>query len=45
MPYLHDFDSLEETRSVIGDSVRRYNEEWILERHAYQTPEQVREAG
>jgi putative transposase len=42
--YLHDFDSLEEARTVIGDFVRRYNEEWILERHAYQTPTQVREA-
>jgi len=42
--YLHDFESLEEARTVIGDFVRRYNEEWILERHAYQTPAQVRQA-
>lgn len=42
--YLHDFRSLEEARSAIGDFVRRYNEEWILERHAYRTPTQVRQA-
>ena len=42
--YLHDFESLEQARQVIDEFVRRYNEQWILERHAYQTPAQVRQA-
>ena len=42
--YLHDLESLEEARRVIGEFVPRYNEEWILERHAYRTPAQVRQA-
>lgn len=42
--YLHDFESLEEARRVIAEFVQRYNEQWILERHAYRTPAQVRQA-
>jgi len=40
--YLHDFESLEEVRQIIGDFIRRYNEEWILERFEYRTPAAVR---
>jgi transposase InsO family protein len=40
--YLHDFESLEQARVIIGDFVRRYNEQWILERHGYRTPTAVR---
>jgi len=40
--YLHDFESLEHAREVIGAFVRRYNEEWLLERHGYMTPTEAR---
>ncbi len=40
--YLHDFESLEQAREIIGAFIRRYNEEWILERHGYRTPVDVR---
>ena len=40
--YLHDFQSLEEARQVIGAFIERYNRGWILERHGYKTPAQVR---
>ena len=42
--YLHDLESMEEARRVIAEFVPRYNEQWILERHAYRTPAQVRQA-
>ena len=41
--YLHDFESLEEARLEIGAFIERYNREWLLERHGYRTPAQVRE--
>ena len=41
--YLHDFQSLEEARQVIGAFIERYNRGWLLERHGYKTPAQVRE--
>ena len=40
--YLHDFASLEQARELIGAFIRRYNEQWILERHGYRTPADVR---
>jgi transposase InsO family protein len=40
--YLHDFESLEEAREVIGRFIRDYNEEWLLERHGYRTPAETR---
>jgi transposase InsO family protein len=40
--YRHDFESLEEARQIIGEFIRRYNEEWILERFDYWTPTTVR---
>jgi hypothetical protein len=40
--YLHDFADLEEARRVIGAFVERFNHQWLLERHAYQTPAAVR---
>ena len=40
--YLHDFRSLEEARHVIGAFIERYNRGWLLERHGYKTPAQVR---
>ena len=41
--YLHDFDSLEEARHEIVQFIECYNREWLLERHGYRTPVQVRE--
>jgi putative transposase len=40
--YLHDFESLEQAREVIRRFVERYNHEWLLERHGYRTPADVR---
>ncbi len=40
--YLHDFDSLEEARQIIGAFIEAYNHGWILERHGYMTPTQAR---
>jgi transposase InsO family protein len=42
--YLHDFESLEQARKVIGEFIRRYNAGWLLERHGYQTPSAARES-
>ena len=41
--YLHDFESLEQAREVIGEFVETYNREWLLERHGYRTPAEVRQ--
>jgi transposase InsO family protein len=40
--YVHRFKNLEEARAVIGAFIERYNEKWLLERHGYRTPNQVR---
>ena len=42
--HLHDFATLEEARQVIGEFVEQYNREWLLERHGYRTPAEVRRA-
>ena len=36
--YLHDFETLEEARDVIGAFIERYNGGWLLQRHGYLTP-------
>jgi len=41
--YLHDFESLEQARQVIGEFIERYNRGWLLERHGYRTPAQARQ--
>ena len=41
--YLHDFESLEEARTVIGGFIERYNRGWLIERHGHKTPAEVRE--
>ena len=41
--YLHDFESLEEARQKIDAFIERYNRGWLLERHGYRTPAQVRQ--
>ena len=40
--YLHDFESLEEAREVIGEFIETYNRGWLLERYGYRTPAEVR---
>ena len=40
--YLHDFESLEEARAIIGAFVERYNREWLIERHGHRTPVEAR---
>jgi len=42
--YLHDFATLEEARQAIRLFIERYNAEWLLERHGYRTPAEVRRA-
>ena len=42
--YMHDFESLEQARMVIGEFIKRYNAEWLLERHNYKTPSEARES-
>lgn len=42
--YLHDFESLEQAKLVIGEFIEKYNRGWLLERHGYRTPTEVRQA-
>ena len=41
--HLHDFETLEEARVVIGAFIKRYNNGWFLQRHGYMTPARARE--
>ena len=41
--YLHDSETLEEARTVIGAFIERYNTGWLLQRHGYLTPAHARE--
>ena len=38
------FDTIEELRQALQEFARQYNETWLVARHAYQTPAQVRAA-
>lgn len=40
--YVHRFRTLEEARTEIARFIRQYNHEWLLERHGYKTPVEVR---
>ncbi|MBX6723224.1 MAG: IS3 family transposase [Dactylosporangium sp.] len=40
--YIHRFRNLEHAREVIGRFIALYNGSWILQRHGYRTPDQVR---
>ena len=42
--WLHDFRDADHAREVIGAWMEVYNEEWILERHGYRSPREVRRA-
>lgn len=37
------FDTIEQLRQALLDFQRTYNEEWIIQRHRYRTPAQVRQ--
>ena len=41
--HLHDFETLEEAREVIGAFIELYNRGWLLQRHGYLTPARARE--
>jgi transposase InsO family protein len=41
--YVHRFRTLEEARFVIGRFIQRDNSEWLLQRHGYKTPAEVRQ--
>jgi len=40
--YLHQFESVEHAREVIGEFIHRYNDEWLIERLGHRTPVQAR---
>jgi putative transposase len=37
-----NFDTIEELRAALIEFARHYNETWIVARHRYRTPAQVR---
>src|SRR5262249_1642878 len=43
-PYMwvRTFDTIEELRDALVDFATRYNETWLVARHGYRTPVQVR---
>jgi putative transposase len=42
--WVRTFDTIEDLREALQEFARCYNENWLLARHAYQTPNQVRAA-
>jgi hypothetical protein len=38
------FDTVEELRQALQEFAHHYNENWLVDRHGYQTPAQVRAA-
>jgi len=42
--YLHDFETLDEARQVIGEFIGRDTVSGLLERHGHRTPADVRRA-
>lgn len=40
--YVHRFQTLNEARAVIGAFIEKYNNEWLIQRHGYRTPAEVR---
>ncbi len=41
--WIERFDNFEQLRQAVRDFARLYNREWLLERHGYRTPNEVRE--
>ncbi len=42
--WVRRFDTIEELRRALAEFGATYNRTWIIERHGYQTPAQVRAA-
>lgn len=42
--WLHDFRDAQHAREVLANWMELYNEQWILERHGYRSPREVRRA-
>jgi hypothetical protein len=40
--WLKTLDTVEDLRLALGEVQRRYNETWLIGRHGYKTPAQVR---
>jgi len=40
--YVHRFQTLDAARAVIGAFIERYNNKWLIQRHGYRTPTEVR---
>ena len=40
--WVHTFDTIEELRRGLQDFVARYNATWLVARHGYRTPNQIR---
>ena len=40
--WVHTFDTIEELRRALQDFVAHYNATWLVARHGYRTPNQVR---
>ena len=41
--WLEDFQGVDDARQIVGRWIELYNTEWLLERHRYRTPREVRE--
>ena len=39
---MHTFDTIEELRRGLQDFVAHYNATWLVARHGYRTPNQIR---
>ena len=39
---MHTFDTIEELRRGLQDFVTHYNATWLVARHSYRTPNQIR---
>ena len=40
--WVRTFDTIEELRTALVEFANRYNETWLVARHGYRTPAQVR---
>ena len=42
LPWVRTFDTVEELRLALLDFKARFNRHWLLQRHGYMTPAEVR---
>jgi len=40
--WVHDFENVEQARQIVGEWIETYNREWLIERHGYRSPREVR---